>query len=73
MPDKYVCDDCGYTTQEYVEKCPECGATIMRLDEFEDLDADPAVEKYSAEELPEAETAGDEDAGIEKIQLKKAV
>lgn len=69
--DKYVCD-CGYTTQEYVEKCPECGAAIMKLDEFEDSDDDQVIEKYTADELPEAETAEDADTGIERIQLKKA-
>lgn len=71
MPDKYVCD-CGFTTENYIEKCPECGATIIKLDEFEDLDDERGVEKYAAEELPEAEANEDEDAGIERIRLKKA-
>ena len=69
MPDKYVCD-CGFTSETYVEKCPVCGEKIMKLDEFDDPEEGLGVEKY--DELPDAEENEGEDAGIEKIPLRKA-
>ncbi|MEI6144409.1 MAG: hypothetical protein WCP91_02330 [Candidatus Berkelbacteria bacterium] len=46
MPDKYVCD-CGFSSYNFVEYCPECGELIMAIDsEVDDPDVMHGPEKY---------------------------
>ena len=73
MPDKYVCD-CGFSSNEFIEVCPECGFPITVIDIEDEVEA-VASEKYSASDLggPEgSEATDDEDATPIKIPHRKA-
>ena len=67
MPDKYVCD-CGFSSYDFIEYCPECGELIMAIDsEVDDSDTMHGPEKY--EEEPEKD--GDQE-DISSMPQRKA-
>lgn len=47
MPDKYICD-CGFSSPDFIENCPECGSLIMAIDaDADDAEGLHGPEKYS--------------------------
>ena len=61
MPDKDVCD-CGYSSEEYSDKCPECGQVMMSIGDDEEFDAVGQAERYEDGEsempaVPQSKTA----------------
>lgn len=49
MPDRYICD-CGFSSPDFTETCPECGSLIMAIDgETDDIESLHGPEKYSEE------------------------